>query len=73
MELALLKECTYFHLIDFEGFDFKEISTTESTTPIANLKMEFKKKVWEPPDLRQTFDITLNGGSPILGTINPVG
>lgn len=70
-ELMLLKECTYSHMIDYDGPDFKEILTIRGTgkgdiTPIANLEMAYKAaKSMEvtAPDLSRICGIALNGGS----------
>lgn len=70
-ELMLLKECTYSHMIDYDGPDFKEILTIRGTgkgdiTPIANLEMAFKAaKSMEvaAPDLSRICGIALNGES----------
>lgn len=70
-ELMLLKECTYSHIIDYDGPDFKEILTIRGTgkgdiTPIANLEMAFKAaKSMEvaAPDLSRICGIALNGES----------
>lgn len=68
-ELMLLKECTYSHMIDYDGPDFKEILTIRGTgkgdiTPITNLEMAYKTaKSMEvaAPDLSRICGITLNG------------
>lgn len=70
-ELMLLKECTYSHMIDYDGPDFKEILTIRGTgkgdiTPITNLEMAFKAaKSMEvaAPDLSRICGIALNGES----------
>ena len=70
-ELMLLKECTYSHMIDYDGPDFKEILTIRSTgkgdiTPITNLEMAYKAaKSMEvaAPDLSRICGIALNGES----------
>ena len=67
-ELMLLKECTYSHMIDYDGPDFKEILTIRGTgkgdiTPITNLEMAFKAaKSMEvaAPDLSRICGIALN-------------
>lgn len=45
-ELMLLKECTYSHMIDYDGPDLKEILTIRGTdkgniTPIMNLEAAY--------------------------------
>ena len=70
-ELMLLKECTYSHMIDYDGPDFKEILTIRGTgkgdiTPITNLEMAYKAaKSMEvaAPDLSRICGIALNGES----------
>ena len=70
-ELMLLKECTYSHMIDYDGPDFKEILTIRGTstgdiTPITNLEMAFKAaKSMEvaAPDLSRICGIALYGES----------
>ena len=68
-ELMLLKECTYSHMIDYDGPDFKEVLTIRGTgkgdiTPITNLEMAYKAaKSMEvaAPDLSRICGIALNG------------
>lgn len=68
-ELLLLKECTYSHMIDYDGPDFEEILTIHGTgkgdiTPITNLETAFKAaKSMEvaAPDLSRICGIALNG------------
>jgi len=70
-ELMLLKECTYSHMIDYYGLDFKEILTIRGPgkgdiTPITNLEMAYKTaKSMEvaAPDLSRICGIALNGES----------
>ena len=70
-KLMLLKECTYSHMIDYDGPDFKEILTIRGTgkgdiTPITNLEMAYKTaKSMEvaAPDLSRICGIALNGES----------
>lgn len=70
-ELMFLKECTYSHMIDYDGPDFKEILTIRGTgkgdiTPITNLEMAYKAaKSMEvaAPDLCRICGIALNGES----------
>ena len=70
-ELMLLKECTYSHMIDYDGLDFKEILTIRGTgkgdiIPITNLEMAFKAaKSMEVAalDLSWICGIALNGES----------
>lgn len=70
-ELMLLKECTYSHMIEYDGPDFKEILTIRGTgkgdiTPITNLEMAYKAaKSMEvaAPDLSRICGIALNGES----------
>ena len=70
-ELMLLKECTYSHMIDYDGPDLKEILTIRGTdkgniTPIMNLEAAYSAAAnleIHAPDLSQICGIALNGES----------
>ena len=70
-ELMFLKECTYSHMIDYDGPDFKEILTIHGIgkgdiIPITSLEMGFKatKSMGvAAPDLSWICGIALNGES----------
>ena len=70
-ELMLLKECTYSHMIDYDGPDLKEILTIRGTdkgniTPIMNLEADYSAAAnleIHAPDLSQICGIALNGES----------
>ena len=67
-ELMLLKECTYSHMIDYDGPDFKEILTIRGTgkgniTHIMNLEAAYSAAAnleIHAPDLSQICGIALN-------------
>lgn len=70
-ELMFLKECTYSHMIDYDGPDLKEILTIRGTdkgniTPIMNLEAAYSAAAnleIHAPDLSQICGIALNGES----------
>ena len=70
-ELMILKECTYSHMIDYDGPDLKEILTIRGTdkgniTPIMNLEAAYSAAAnleIHAPDLSQICGIALNGES----------